>query len=212
MYPDYTAGERIADACIHVIGIALGVTGLVFLLAIAIPSLPAPSTVSLVIYAVAMVAMLSFSAAYHLIPVPSWKNMLRRLDQAAIFLKIAGTYTPFAFVKMGGFAGYGLLSVVWGIALVGAYGKLWLPERHSAVTVALYLGLGWAGLLVVEPLFTSIPLAAGVWLGVGGLLYTIGVVFHVWESLPYQNAIWHAFVLAGTFCHYFAVLQGVALV
>lgn len=149
--------------------------------------------------------MFSFSAAYNLLPVPNWKGTLRRLDQSAIFLKIAATYTPFALIKMGGLAGYSLLSVVWIVALLGAAGKLLLKSNWNGIDVALYLALGWAGLAAFRPLADSVTPTVLALLGIGGVLYSVGVIFHVWRDLRYQNAIWHAFVLAATCCHFGAV-------
>ena len=207
--PKYTLGELIADGCIHVVGVFSGVIGLIILVIFSSLYLPISSTTSLAIYGVAMVAMFCFSAAYHLIPLPDWKGMLRRFDQAAIFVKIAGTYTPFAFIKMGGFWGYGLLVLVWVIALFGAAGKLFIKERWDRISIYLYLGLGWVGVLFCYPMFTSIPLSSSILLIAGGILYSVGVIFHQWQSLLYQNAVWHAFVLAGTSCHYAAVVKAV---
>lgn len=211
MSPQYTYGEICADACIHAVGVSGAVVASAILLVIAIPDLPAGSTLSLVIYASALIIMLSMSAAYHLIPAPSWKGTLRRLDQAAIFLKIAGTYTPFVLVKMGGVAGYTLLGTVWGVAIVGALLKLMLTTRWDRVSLFMYLLLGWAGLAVLNPLVVAVPTTALILLGIGGALYTIGVLFHVWETLPFQNAVWHFFVLAGTSCHFAAVVNAVVV-
>lgn len=201
----YTSSERITDGIIHVVGVSIGLIAVTTMLVFAIPSLPALSIVSLFIYGVGMVAMLSFSAAYHLIPVPGWKGTLRRLDQAAIFIKIAGTYTPFALIKLGGVPGFALLSSVWIIALLGAAAKLMLTTRWDRLAVVLYLMLGWAGLFVWQSLAASISLMTLVLLGIGGVLYSIGVIFHLWQSLPHQNSIWHLFVLVGTGFHFGAV-------
>ena len=201
----YTSSERITDSIIHIVGVAAGLIAVTIMLAIAIPSLPTLSIVSLCIYGVAMVAMFSFSAAYHLIRVPRWKGTLRRLDEAAIFLKIAGTYTPFALIKLGGVSGFALLSSVWIIAILGAAAKLMLSTRWDGLAVVLYLILGWAGLFVWQPLAASISSTTLILLAIGGVLYSIGVIFHLWQSLPHQNAIWHLFVLVGTGCHFGAV-------
>ena len=201
----YTSSELITDGIIHVVGVSAGLIAVTTMLVIAIHSLPALSIVCLFIYGVGMLAMFSFSAAYHLVRAPRWKGTLRRLDQAAIFLKIAGTYTPFALIKLGGVSGYALLSSVWTIALLGAAAKLMLSTRWDQLAVVLYLALGWAGLFVWQSLAASISLTTLVLLGIGGVLYTIGVVFHLWQSLPHQNAIWHLFVLVGTGFHFGAV-------
>lgn len=211
-YPRYSVPERIADGVIHAIGVAGSLVATAIVLKAAVPSLPAQSTVSLLIYGLAMVAMFSFSAAYHLIPVPHWKSGLRRLDKAAIFLKIAGTYTPFAAVSLGGFLGFGLLGIVWTIALFGAFAMLFFQKGLRGYSIFLYLGLGWSALAVIQPLSASVPVTAMVLLAAGGVLYSVGVVFHLWERLPFQNAIWHFFVLAATSCHFAAIVDTVVLV
>ena len=209
MYPKYSISERIADGFIHIIGISAGLTGLVVLLIFSIPSLPFSTTTTLALYGTAMLAMFSFSAAYHMIPLPDWKDLLRRFDQAAIFVKIAATYTPFAFIKMGGFTGYSLLLIVWAIALCGASAKLLIKDNWDKVSIYLYLGLGWVGILFIYPMVMSIPITSSILLLSGGVLYTVGVIFHLWEGLVYQNAVWHAFVVAGTGCHYGAIVSAV---
>lgn len=205
MYPVYTRGERLADACIHAIGVVGGVIAVIVLMDAAIPALPTTTTMTVAIYCAAMIAMFTCSAAYHLIPVPDWKSMLRRLDQAAIFLKIAGTYTPFALIKIGGPWGYSVFGVIWIAALAGATAKLILTSNWDGLSIILYVALGWAGIIILQPLVSSVSLTTLILLGVGGVLYTFGVAFHLWHSLPYQNAIWHLFVLAGTACHFAAV-------
>jgi hemolysin III len=207
--PEYALGERIADGIIHVLGVAGSLIAVTMMLALAASSLPFGVTASLLVYGLATIAMFGFSAAYHLIPAPDWKLFLRKLDQAAIFIKIAGTYTPFALVKMGGVAGYTLLGVVWAVALSGALAKLLIKPRKDWFSIPLYLALGWAGLAAIQPLVMSVPAESLILLGVGGAIYTLGVVFHIWESLPYHNAIWHLFVLAGTACHFAAVTAAV---
>ncbi len=208
-YPKYTVRERVADGCIHVLGVSIGFTGFLTLLILSAIYLPITSTTSLTIYGLAMLAMFSFSAAYHLVPMPDWKGLLRRFDQAAIFIKIAGTYTPFALIKMGGLWGYGLLIMVWTVALIGAFAKIFVKDRWDSISIYLYLGLGWVGVLFLYPLFMTLPLTSTILLIVGGGLYSIGVIFHLWEGLLYQNAVWHAFVLAGTSCHYAAIVSAV---
>ncbi len=196
--PTDSVGEHIADGIVHVIGIVAGLVAVTAMMVVACMSLPLSATASLAVYGAAMLGMFVCSAVYHLVPVPTWKSALRRLDQAAIFLKIAGTYTPFATIKMGGMAGCALLSSVWTIALLGAVGKLLPIARWERTPLLLYLTLGWAGLLALPGLSISLSPTALALLAFGGGLYTIGVIFHLWRSLPYQNAIWHLFVGAVT--------------
>ncbi len=205
--PDYSIRERVADGCIHAIGIAASVIALTVLLVIGVQSQMTLWVVSLAIYGLALVAMFSCSAGYNLIMhPPKLKEVFRRLDHAAIFLMIAGTYTPFVLIKMNNAWGLGLLAVVWTIALIGILIKLITPRFLEGLSVGLYLVQGWAIVAAWHPLVTAVPAWVAILLGVGGLLYTVGVVFHLWERLPYQNAIWHGFVLSAASCHYAAVL------
>ena len=202
--------DRIANGIVHAVGICAAFIAVTAMMIAAISSsLPISATLTLAIYGIAMLAMFGCSAAYHLVPTQTWKGTLRRWDQAAIFLKIAGTYTPFALIKMGGPAGYALLSSVWAIALLGAAGKLLLESAWDRSAIALYLALGWAGLLAFQPLSASVTPSVLELLALGGGLYSIGVIFHVWRSLPFQNAIWHLFVLVGTGCHFGAVTTAI---
>lgn len=205
----YSRRELIADGCIHAVGVCSSILAVAVMLTAAWMRQPLSTTICLLIYGAAMVAMFSFSAAYNLLPTEAWKDRLRRCDQAAIFVKIAATYTPFAAIKMGGALGYSLLALVWSVAVVGAGAKLILGSQGEKLSIALYLALGWSGLLFIRPLVESIPHEALIFLGLGGATYTLGVLFHIWERLPYQNAIWHLFVLTGTCLHFAAVLGAV---
>lgn len=205
MHRAYTFGERLADGAIHLVGIVGGLLATIYLLGRAFPDLSWSASVSLIIYATAMIAMFAFSAAYNLIDVQAWADRLRRFDQAAIFVKIAGTYTPFAVIKIGGFTGYGLLAGIWSVALVGIAGKLLSARPWKRTTIFLYLALGWVGALVAIFAFDTLSTTSLLLLVAGGLLYSFGLIFHVWSRLPYQNATWHLFVLAATACHFLAI-------
>jgi hemolysin III len=204
--PSYTLRERIADGCIHITGVTASLVALGALLTIGVQSQTALWTVSLTIYGLALVATFSFSAGYHLVVRPKLKEVLRRFDHAAIFLMIAGTYTPFVLIKMNTPWGLGLLAVVWIIAGIGIAIKLFAPRLLDGLSTPLYLVQGWAVIAAWEPLMTALPGTALTLLTLGGVLYTVGVVFHLWERLPYQNAIWHGFVLSAASCHFVAVM------
>jgi hemolysin III len=165
----------------------------------------------IVVYAICLVAMLGCSAAYHLAEPSPRRELLRRVDQAMIFLMIAGTYTPFTIDRLDGDWSTLFTIGIWSLALMGAAAKLAYPRRLEGFTVALYLALGWIGLVEVRPIFAALDMPTLFLLGAGGLLYTVGTVFHLWERLPFQNAIWHGFVVSAACCHYAAVLHGVAL-
>ena len=208
-FPQYTAPERIADLCIHAIGVTASVIALAALIFIGVESKTALWILALVIYGLALVATFSFSAGYHVAMRPKLKEWLRRLDHAAIFLMIAGTYTPFILIKMNNAWGLGLLAVVWGMAAFGIAIKLFAPRYLEGISTALYLMQGWAILAAWDPLMTAVSGHVLTLLMVGGVLYTVGVVFHLWERLPFQNAIWHGFVLSAASCHYAAVIVAV---
>ena len=204
--PRYTLGERLADGTIHVIGVAASVIALVVLLVIGIRNETALMVAGLAIYGLALVATFGCSAGYHLVVRPKVKEIMRRFDHAAIFLMIAGTYTPFVLLKMNDAWGLGLLAVVWSMAAIGIVIKLFFPRFLDGLSTALYLVQGWAVLAAWEPLHAALPAGVLTLLMVGGVLYTVGVVFHLWNRLPYQNAIWHGFVLSAASCHYAAVI------
>jgi hemolysin III len=210
-FPKYSFGERVADGAIHIIGVTASLSAATILVIFAFHHLPSLSLVSLSIYGVGLVAVFSCSAAYHLINKPRLKAILRRCDYAAIYLKIAGTYTPFAILKIGGTIGFGLLGFVWIISLFGATAKLLWPEHFVKTSYVLYLGLGWSGILALDPLALAISPQVLLLLAAGGGLYTIGIVFHLWENLRYHNAIWHAFVLAASACHFAAIAQAASV-
>lgn len=205
MYQVYTRSEMMADGAIHAVGIFGGIVSVFAMMWFAIATLPALATASLAVYGVGLIAMLACSAAYNMHSTSTWRTLLRRVDQTAIFLKIAGTYTPFAVVKMGGATGMALLASVWTVALLAGALKLFQHRSRDALDIALYLALGWAGLAALGPLSASLTAPVLALLAIGGGFYSIGVIFHVWNGLKYQNVIWHAFVLAGTCCHFGAV-------
>jgi hemolysin III len=151
--------------------------------------------------------MLGFSAAYNLWPISRTKWVLRRFDHSAIYVMIAGTYTPFIVQMKIGVVSMGLLIGVWLVAIVGITLKLLLPGRLDRLAILLYLLLGWSGVVFYEPIAAALP-SLSLWLlAVGGILYSTGVIFHVWQNLRFQNAIWHGFVLVAACCHYSAVLD-----
>ncbi len=210
VFPSYTEAEVKADAVVHAIGVTAGFIAAIILVTLALEHLPTNAATSVVIYALGMLAMFCFSAAYNLSRGPK-RWLLRRCDHAAIFIKIAATYTPFAVAKMGGTVGLVLLAAVWGIALAGAAAKLIAPHRVAGMSTLLYLAQGWLCVLTMQPLLSALSPTAMVLLLVGGVLYTVGVIFHRWERLSYHNAIWHAFVLVASACHFGAVLDAVVL-
>jgi hemolysin III len=210
-FPQYSISERVADGVIHVLGVGGSLVGVIALYVMASGSLPAASTFSLSVYGIGLLAVFSFSAAYNLAGVSPLKAILRRIDQATVFFKIASTYTPFMVVKLAGWPATGLLAVIWSVATFGMTTKLFFPHRLTKTSYVLYLLLGWCAVFVFIPLFGALSSRSLMLLLAGGILYTIGVTFHLWRGLRYHNAIWHGFVLGGAGCHYAAIMDSITL-
>jgi hemolysin III len=210
-FPVYSLGERRADLCIHIAGVVFGIAGSFVLLLFGALDGDAALLLSLAAYGLGLVAMLFASALYNLAGQPARKELLRRIDHAAIFVMIASSYTPFLVNIIGGNLGHGLLIFVWLAAAAGVALKLLLPRRFERLSVLLYLLLGWTVLVFVGRLIEELATPGVVLLAVGGVLYSIGVLFHLARRLPYHNAVWHGMVLAAAACHFVAVLGWVAL-
>lgn len=201
----YTRAEVLSDAAVHIAGLFAALVAVPVLVTLAAVWYGDRWTViAAVVYGTSLLAMIACSAFYHLAPLPGWKGVLRRIDQSAIYVKIAGTYTPFAILS-GTQVGL-LLAGLWGVAIAGASLKLFGTERLRWLSVALYLAMGWAGVLVGGPMLAALTPTGYALIVVGGLVYTLGVVFFLWEQLPFHTTIWHVFVLAATCIFYAAVL------
>jgi hemolysin III len=209
----YSRAEKISDAVVHITGLSLVLMAVPVLIVLtALYRGDAASVTGVSIYGAALFAMILCSALYNIGETSGWgaakEWLLRRLDHSAIYLKIAGTYTPFTLLSGHGVA---LTIGVWSAALAGVILKVISPERFKWAALALYLGMGWAGLVIGGPLFAALPLPVIVLMVVGGALYTLGVVFYLWRRLPFHYTIWHVFVLAASFVFYAAVLVFVLL-
>lgn len=202
----YDTAEVSADRIIHAIGITFGVVGGALLLTVAAETASPAGLIATILYVIGLIAMLVCSAVYNVSFASKRRELLRRMDHAAIFLMIAGTYSPFTLGRLDGAWSIWLAAIVWGGAILGAVAKLTVPRRIDRFAVVLYLALGWVVLLALEPLLTSLHPAVLILIAIGGLLYTAGVVFHLWRGLRFQNAIWHALVLSAAACHFAAVV------
>src|ERR1700730_8117456 len=207
----YRAGELAADRIIHVMGTLAGAVGSAVLVGIAAGVANRPIFYASLVYSVCLLAMLGCSAAYNLASNASRRAFLRPLDHAAIFLMIAGTYTPFTTCRLHGVWAIGMTAAVWIGAVTGAVMKLICPRRIERVSIVAYLALGWIILVGIRPMLSSLDDWTAVLIGVGGVLYSIGTGFHLWRALPFHNAIWHSYVLVAAGCHYAAILHGVVL-
>jgi len=202
---DYDRGETVADAIVHILGVGVAVGAAVTLAIVAVHEADVTEMTAVTIYLTGFLAMFGFSAAYNLWPVSPVKWWLRRLDHSAIYLLIAATYTAF-MLPMQGTRPALVLAIMWAIALAGIAIKLFWPGRFDRTSVGLYLSMGWSGVFTIGPITAALA-PVTLWLiGAGGVLYSVGVIFHAWNSLRFQNAIWHGFVLAAALCHCAAVM------
>lgn len=206
----YDRAEMVADGVIHALGAVFALFAAGALVGVALYRAELATLSALIVYAASLVAVIGCSAAYNMWPVSRTKWLLRRFDHAAIFMLIAGTYTPF-MVHVATPTAHAMLAGVWIAGFAGAALKLLAPGRYDRVTVFLYLAIAWSGVVVAHQVFAVLPTVAIVLLVAGGLIYSAGVVFHLWHSLRFQNAIWHGFVLVAAGCQYAAVLNGVLL-
>lgn len=198
--------EELANTLSHGTGLLLAAAALPILVVNAVARGGAADVVGAAVFGSTLVVLYLASTGYHAAPMGPRKAFLRRLDHAAIYLLIAGTYTPFTLGVLGGGWGWTLFGLVWGAAVVGVGTKLLAGIRFPRVSTAMYLVMGWLVLIAAHPLVTRMPAAGLAWLVAGGLMYSAGVVFFAARRLPYGHFVWHLFVLAGSACHFFAVL------
>jgi hemolysin III len=202
----YSIAEEITHSITHGTGLLLAIAGLAVLTSFASLYGDAWHIVSCSIYGATLIFMYMSSTLYHGIPIPAAKKVLKFIDHSAIYLLIAGTYTPFTLVSLRGTWGWALFGTVWGLALLGLILQATPLRRNGKLRVALYIIMGWVIVVAAQPLASSISVGGLSLLLLGGLAYTIGVVFFAWESLHFNHAIWHLFVLAGSALHFFAIL------
>lgn len=202
----YSPGEEIANSLTHGVGLLLSIAGLVVLTVCANMFGNTWHLVSCVIFGITLILLYGASTLYHSIQQPQVKQILRVLDHAAIFLLIAGTYTPFVLVNLRGAWGWTLFGLVWGMAILGILFQTTLLRQWAVVSALLYIGMGWLVVVAVKPLLGAIDAGGLVLMLAGGIAYTSGVGFYLQRRLRYHHAIWHGFVLAGSILHFFAVL------
>lgn len=202
----YTPGEEIANSVTHGIGVVLSIAGLSVLVTLAAIYGDAYRVVSFSVYGATMILMYLASTFYHSFTNRRIKAFFRLFDHSAIFLLIAGTYTPFTLVTLRGVWGWTLFGLIWGSALAGIIVTIFLMNRLKWVSILIYVIMGWLVVIAVKPLINGLPFGGLMWLLAGGLFYTGGIIFYVWDNLPYNHAIWHIFVLLGTISHFFCIL------
>jgi len=197
--------DEIANVVTHGIGVLLSVGAGAALIALASVQAGTREMISVAVFSASLVLLYSASTLYHAARHPETKARLKVLDHCAIFILIAGTYTPFTIAAIRGGWGWSLFGMIWGMAMIGIVFKLFFTGRFKVLSTAMYIGMGWLVVIALVPLMQALSGAGLAWLVVGGVLYTAGTLFYHRESIPYSHAIWHGFVLAGSSCHFVAV-------
>lgn len=205
--PPYTRAEIITDGIVHAVGIVIAASAGISLIVIAGLRTAPNELPSLLVYVTSLLTVLAVSFAFNIVPVTPLKRFLARLDQAAIFLLIAGTYTPMLALVTGTSIGSLMLALVWGAALVGVALKLFVPQRFGRLSLILYGGIGWSGLAVFNTLAATLPPSTLWLLLAGGVAYSSGIIFYLWQKLYFHNVLWHCFVVLGATLHLWAVID-----
>lgn len=202
-----SAGEELANSLTHGLGLLASIVSFPVLVFAMVPKRDPLMVVAVSVFAASLIALYGASTVYHALPQSETKLFFRKIDHVAIYLLIAGTYTPFALGVLRGPLGWTLFGVIWALAALGVVFKTSkLGFRYPRASTIIYVGMGWLAILAVKPFIAAMPIKGIVWLFAGGLCYTGGVVFYVWEKLKYGHAVWHLFVLGGSTCHFIAVL------
>ena len=206
MHSERLSSEEIANAITHGIGLLLSIGGGIILITLAARHASTREIISAAVFATTLVVMYVASTLYHAIPHPRAKRNLKVFDHCAIFLLIAGTYTPFTIVALKGTLGWSLFGIVWGLAALGIVFKLFFTGKMRLLSTITYVLMGWIAIVAVVPISRALQPAALYWLIAGGIAYTAGTLFYHNQRIPYSHAIWHVFVLAGSVSHFIAIL------
>ncbi len=198
--------EEIANSISHGLGLALSIVGFTVLIILASQKDDPWRLTAYIIYGLSLTTLYLFSTLYHGLTHSRTKAIFRRLDHSAIYFLIAGTYTPVILISLRTTWVMFLLPVVWVMAIFGVYMKVFYIHRYERLTLAFYILMGWLALIAAKPLFNSVPIESFIWIIVGGISYTTGIIFYAWRRLPYQHTIWHMFVLLGSISHYIGIL------
>jgi len=205
--PKQSLKEEVANAITHGIGVGLAIAALVILVVFAARISDTWKVVSFSIYGATMIILFLSSTLYHSFPQPYLKRFFRIMDHSSIFLLIAGTYTPVTIGSMRGGWGWTLFGVIWGLTIVGIILKIFAMSKLKWLSIVVYLMMGWIILIAIKPLVAVVTSRFLIWILAGGLAYSLGIIFYVARKLPFHHAVWHLFVLAGSICHFFAMLS-----
>jgi len=204
-YSEYSVGEEIANTLIHGIGALLSVAALTLMLIVSIDSQEQVRIISALVYGISLVVLFCVSTIYHGLPGRRAKKIMQIVDHMAIYLLIAGTYTPVLLISIKGAWGYALLSIIWCLALFGIAFKMIYRLKHPRISMFTYLAMAWCCIIVIPKFIANVPANALWLLLIGGVVYTTGTIFYSFEKIPFNHAIWHVFVLGGSTFHFFAV-------
>ena len=204
--PFYTLREEIANSVTHGIGTALSAAGLIALIILALLYGDVYSVVGFTVFGASLLLLYLASTLYHAIQHRPAKRVLRKFDHAAVYLLIAGTYTPFLLISLRGTIGVPLLAVVWGMAALGVLWKIFFTGRYEVLATIVYILMGWSCIFALRQMVANVPPMGVIMLFAGGIVYTVGVLFYALEKIPYNHAVWHLFVLGGSACHFAAVI------
>lgn len=206
-----TRAEEIGNALTHAVGALLSIVAIILLTSFAPHQNDTVKLVSGIVFGCTLLLMYVSSTVYHSMNCPKVKHLFRILDHASIYLLIAGSYTPFVLVTLKGSLGWTMFTIIWSLAFAGVLFKLFFVHKFELLSTIIYLLMGWMALIVVKPLYQLLPLAGLAYIVAGGLCYSVGVIFFIWERLKFSHVLWHLFVLAGSTCHFLAVLLYVVI-
>lgn len=201
-----TIAEEIANSITHGLGMIFGIVSLIAMLICSEKMGSVRAEVSSAIFGSALILLYFSSTLYHAVWHLKAKQILQIVDHMMIYVLIAGTYTPFTLVALGGSWGWSLFGVVWGLALIGIVFKLFFTGRFEKLSLSIYLGMGWLAVIAIKPFLHVIPIPGLLWIVAGGLCYTFGVIFYAYDRIRYAHTVWHLFVLVGSLCHVIAIL------
>lgn len=203
----YSKKEELANAITHGIGIALSIAALVILIVYASLYGTVTHILTFIVFGVTMLLLYTNSTILHIMPKGKAKDIFEIFDHASIYLFIAGTYTPLMLIVVPGAISWVIFGLVWGLAVIGVIFKVFFVKRFLFMSTILYILIGWLAIIVIKPLMENLSTGSLTLLIAGGVLYTIGTIFYMWKLFPYHHAVWHVFVLGGSVCHFFLVLN-----
>lgn len=202
----YSFAEEIFNSVTHGIGVLISVAGLITMVVFSSLYGETIHIVSTAIFGITLVLLYTASTLYHSFRKPGIKRILKIIDHSCIYALIAGTYTPFMLIIVRGTLGWTIFCIVWSLTILGILFKVFFINRFKILSTIAYVLMGWLVIIAIKPLFQALPGSAIAWIISGGVIYTLGTIFYVWKKLPFNHAIWHSFVLAGSICHFFAVM------